>query len=111
MESDEVLDYDSDNSTVKFITSYSEPPLISDFHEETLKLIAETGKVPHEIYELPCHNQRVERAIKLVTETSQKCARKDEREGIIHTILASRREQPKCNSKKDFQMKIQLRET
>ena len=69
-ESHEVRDYDSENSGVKFFTSYSKPPLPSDFQEEILKRIAETSKVPDEIYELPCHNQRVERAIKLVTEIS-----------------------------------------
>ena len=59
-------------------------------------------------YDLPCPNQRVEQAIKLVTATSQKSVKKLKKEGIIHTVIASRKMLPRNDSKKDFIMKIKL---
>ena len=42
-----------------------------------------------------CHNQRVERAIKLVSQTSMNAAKKEDREGIIQTVISSRLDLPK----------------
>ena len=89
--------------------AYTEPPVLAGFSEDNLKWIVTEGKVPGEIYRLPSHNQRVERAIKLVSETSNKAASKEQREGIIQTVIASRKELPKSETKKQFQMKIKFK--
>ena len=58
------------NMNSKFITYYTEPPLLSDFSENNLHLVVTEGKVPDEVYVLPCHNQNIEIVIKLVNEYS-----------------------------------------
>ena len=50
---------------------------------------------------MPCHNQNVERAIKLVSEYSKKA----DREGFIQSVIASRSELPKFDTKKEFTVK------
>ena len=65
-----------DSEDVRHVTSYTEPPVLAALSEDDLQTIVNDGRVPDEIYGLPCHNQRVERAMKLVTETSLKAAKK-----------------------------------
>ena len=61
------------------------------------------------IYGLPSHNQRVKRAIKLVSQTSGKAKKKEDREGIIHAVIASyRSELPKFETKREFKIKWNL---
>ena len=61
--------------------------------------MVEAAKLTDKITGLPCHNQRVERAIKLVCQTSQKSTEKEEREGIIR-VISSRKELPKLETTK-----------
>ena len=89
----------------KFITHYTEPPLLSNFSENDLHHLVTEGKVPDEVYGLPCHNQNVERAIKLVTESSKKACKKTDREGIIQSVISSRFQLPKFDTKKEFTVK------
>ena len=63
----------------RIITSFSEPPVLSDLSEETLRLIANSSRVPDQIYRLPSHNQNVERAIQLVSSVSQRASRKQDK--------------------------------
>ena len=88
----------------KFITYYTEaePPVLSDFSENNLHHMVTEGKVPDEVYVLPCHKQIVERAIKLVSEYSKKTCKKADRVGIIQSVITSRSELPKFDSKKEF---------
>ena len=51
------------------VTEYTDPPILSGYSVQEIKCMAEENKVPNEVYDLPFHNQKVERAIKLVTET------------------------------------------
>ena len=61
----------------KQVTSYTESTILAALSEDDLQTIVNEGRVPtRSTYGLPCHNQRVERAIKLVTETSLKAAKK-----------------------------------
>ena len=92
-----------------WVTSYTEHPVLAKYSEENLQKIVEDSKIPEDIYGLPCHNQRVERAIKLVSEISTKAAKKEDREGIIQTIIASRTEMPAFEVKKQYKMKIQFK--
>ena len=78
-----------DGSTYQ--TRYTEPPILSRCSEEELRQIASEIEAPLEISRLPCHNQGVERTIKLVSESSTK----EDREGIVHSVLASRSDLPK----------------
>ena len=85
----------------KFITYYTEPPLLSDFSENNVHHVITEGKMPDKVYVLSCHNQNVERAIKLVSEYSKKA----DREGFIQSVIASRSELPKFDTKKEFTVK------
>ena len=95
----------SSASDLEYIVSYTEPPVLSDLSEADLLRVVEEGKVPRVIYDLPCHNQRVERAIKLVSQMATKVARKEDRDGMIHAVISSRAELPTFETKKDFKMK------
>ena len=94
----------------KHVTSYTESTILAAWSEDDLQTIVNEGRVPaRSTYGLPCHNQRVERAIKLVTEISLKAAKKVDHEGIIQTAMASRRELPEFEKKKQFKMKLKFK--
>ena len=90
-----------------YCTSYTELPVLSDLSEDELLCIAEDGKIKDIIRGLPCPNQRVERTIRLVSQTSQKSAKKVDREGIIQTVISSRADLPKFESKFQFKVKLE----
>ena len=73
------------------VTEYTDPPILSGYSVQEIKCMDQDNKVPNEVYDLPCHNQKVERAIKLVTETSKKARTKMEREGIVNNVISSRK--------------------
>ena len=87
----------------------TEPPVLSVLSEDDLLCIAEDGKIKDVKRGLPFHNQRVERTIRLVSQTSQKAAKKVDREGIIQTVISSRADLPKFESK--FQVKVILEDS
>ena len=70
----------------RIITSFSEPPVLSDLPEETLRQIAKDSRVPDKIYRLPSHNQNVERAIQLVSSVSQRASQKQDRRNYSHCL-------------------------
>ena len=99
-----------DSEDARHVTSYTEPPALAALSEDDLQTIVNEGRVPaRSTYGLPCHNQRVERAIKLVTEISLKAAKKVDHEGIIQTVIASRKELPEFEKKKQFKMKLKFK--
>ena len=51
-------------------TSYIEPPVLFDLSEDDLLCIAEDGNIKDIIRGLPFLNQRIERTIRLVSQTS-----------------------------------------
>ena len=55
-----------------------------------------------EVGKYPLHNQAVERAIKVVSESSSQVCGQETREGYIKTRLASRKRMSIFESKKDF---------
>ena len=72
------------------ITGYTDPPILSGYSIEEIKSMAE--------------NQKVERTIKLVTETSKMSGVRAEREGIIRIVISSREKLPKFESKRQLKM-------
>ena len=79
------------------------PPLLKDVDKEDLKKCIEMQNIPNlNFLNLPCHNQGVERMVKLVTEASGKVAGQTSRDGMIRSKIKSRDMIPKYNSKKDF---------
>ena len=52
--------------------------------------------------EHPYHNQCVERHIKVITDASSKVAGKDSRDGLVRSVLKSRKLMKKYNLKKDY---------
>ena len=93
---------------ISWVTPYTDPPILSGYSLETINLMSEESKVPEEVFGLPCHNQKVERVIKLVSETATKAISQRDREGIVHTVLASREELPKFENKGHFKIKWQF---
>ena len=90
------------NETGVFRTEYTDTPLLSGYSLQEIECMAQKGRVPCDLYNLPCHNQKVERAIKLVSETSKRTTSRLERDGIIRNVLASREELPKFETKNNL---------
>ena len=70
--------------------------------------MVEAGEVPENIRSLPCHNQKLERTKdhKIGKWNVEKIVDKDEKEGILHSVLASRSELPRFESKQEFVKKL-----
>ena len=100
---------DSYVDMINWNIGYNEPPVLVNIDKDEITKMVETGEVPENIRSLPCHNQKVERTIKLVSETSKKAMDKDEKEGIVHSVLVSRSELPRFESKQEFVKKLKLR--
>ena len=96
---------DKNDANGTLLADYTDPPILSGYSMDEIDDMADKRNIPEELYSLPCHNQKVERAIKLVSETSNKATDKMEREGIIRNVLASREEMPKCDTKKHLRVK------
>ena len=76
----------------------TEPPATKMLNDETLKNI-KTNKL--ELIH-PCHNQAVERHVKLVTEASMHVAGFERREGMIRQKIKSRKLMLSFNTEKQF---------
>ena len=96
---------DIDFTESEYETSYWEPLLLSDYSVNDLQQIVEVGKMSEDINKLLCHNQNLERAIKLVSEASKRRCLKTDREGIVRTVIASRSNMPMFESKKDYKFR------
>ena len=95
--------YDQDENgfeTGNYVTEYTDPPLLAEYSMDEIEAMIEDVSVPKELYSLPCHNQKVERAIKLVSETSKKVTTRVRRDGMIRNVLLSRDEMPRFETKK-----------
>ena len=60
VKNEDIEDDESDFEGSECITSYSEPPVLSSLAFEEIIEIADSGDNPRHIYDLSCHNQRVE---------------------------------------------------
>lgn len=92
----ELIDWD--------IIKLSVPPLLRDLSDQdVIQIIEEPLKsnILKEIKSYPCHTQAVERAVKLVTETSMLVTNAKKRDGVIFTTLYSRSKMPKFDTKKN----------
>lgn len=86
---------------------FTEPPFTKLMPYENIKILAENrGNLENDISRVPCHIQTTERHIKDVTRVSQASAIRDCREAAIAVTLESRKNRPKFESKKDYQLKI-----
>ena len=50
------------NETGVFRTEYTDTPLLSGYSLQEIECMAQKGRVPCDLYNLPCHNQKVDRA-------------------------------------------------
>lgn len=83
--------------------TYSQPPILSNVSDDTLHSLVESGGDDEVLFlRLPCHTQAVERAVKTVTEASLQLCHKNAREALIKNKIRSRKQMPKFESKKDF---------
>ena len=89
---------------VSWLGKYTEPPPLQNHSLESIDKICETGVYPIWWKKVPCHNQAVERHIKLVSEASTKVCGQENREGFIKTTLFSRKLIPTFESKKEFRI-------
>lgn len=94
--------------TVDWSTAKTEPPLIKNFSVDDLwdmvHLYMKSSIFNSYIRLLPCHNQAVERCVRVVTEASQRVTSHKNREGVIKNTLQSRRTMPIFASKKDYKI-------
>ena len=82
-----------------FPEKISVPPILQYWSEEQIR---EGFERPLEIPEYPCHNQSVERGVRLLSEASRRVYGYEERQGYILNTLTSRDNMPSFRSKKDF---------
>ena len=76
----------------------TEPPVTKRMALEDVQLLRETPlRLEH-----PCHNQSVERHIKMVSEASSAVAGFDRRDGLIRQKIKSRKLMKVFNTKKEF---------
>lgn len=85
------------------IEGITEPPLTSNISSKDLIDMIRSEQPFIEIDNYPCHNQAVERHVKLVTETAGCVCGEDNRDGFIRARLESRRKMQKFESKKRLQ--------
>ncbi|ESO05232.1 hypothetical protein HELRODRAFT_171587 [Helobdella robusta] len=77
------------------------PPMLRDINDDKIEAAI---KVPRKwtLKKYPCHNQSVERHVKLVTEASSPVCGALRRDGYIRAKLESRKEIPHFGLKKDW---------
>lgn len=85
----------------------TEPPILRNYSASDLWDMANYYNDSSVIYtsesrKLPCHNQAVERCIKVVTEASLTVCSPDSRDGLIRNKLKSRNIMPKFLTKSQF---------
>ena len=84
-------------------TTISEPPVTRCPSNAIIESYVKSRMLPWGLFpKLPCHKQAVERAVKLVTESSACAVDSSERDGCIIAKLQSRKNMPQFNTKKDF---------
>ena len=79
----------------------TESPVLSDFSDEQLKEIVQTGEI-HDFLCFPCHTQAVERCVKHFTEAASSVCGSEARDGFILGKLKSRNIMLKFDTKKDY---------
>ena len=77
-----------------------EPPLTMGIADEELQEFITTPLLTR----LPCHNQAVERHVKLVTEASASVSSFERRDGLIRQKIKSRKLQKVFEAKQDFKL-------
>ena len=83
---------------------YLEPILSKHISTAQIKAWILSAKDVHvDIQPFPCHNQAVERVIKIVTESSSKVYGHDKLDGYIRVLLNRRKLMPLFDTKSEFQ--------
>ncbi|GBN04430.1 hypothetical protein AVEN_230452-1 [Araneus ventricosus] len=81
-----------------------EPPLTKMLPDMEIETIAKTGKAQDtQLFKVPCHSQRTECYVQLVTEASGKICSLEERHGFILAHIKSQQVK-KFNTKFQFKM-------
>lgn len=85
--------------------SLTEPPLTKHIPSAEIEKMAEMGGfVESKLWNLPCHTQAVERAVKIVSEASSSVCGTKSRDGFIRTTLASRKLMPNFENKAKYKV-------
>ena len=81
----------------------TEPPFTKSLsNEDLLQCIDQQMEVPN----YPCHNQAVERNVKLVTEASLSVAGEEARHGMVLSTITSRKNMPVFDAKQDYHYQV-----
>jgi hypothetical protein len=79
----------------------TEHPFTMDIELQEIQKFTESEEPPIKLYDFPVHSQGTERHIPLITETANKVS-DDQREGLILSMLRSRKLNPCFNSKYEY---------
>lgn len=89
-------------------TAITPPPVLEEFTDEDLKSLVspQVGEEPQklQVTNFPCHSQRVERHVKVVSQAAASYGGEARRDGSIRVKLESRRVMPALKSKKDYKI-------
>lgn len=81
------------------------PPLLRDVSIQDLKKCVDLKSLPNlSFLNFPCHNQGVERCVKLVTESANLVVGHNNRDGFIRARMKSRELMPTFSTKKDYKL-------
>ena len=83
--------------------SVEEPPAIRSMNEDQIKSVINVPLV----LKHPCHNQNVERHVKLVTEASSSVCSFERRDGMIRQKIRSRKLMKRFDNKSQFKFEFQ----
>ena len=87
---------------IEWSDDITEPYLTEHFSEDDLRNFIRDGSKDNVILKFLCHNQAVERHVKLVTECSSKVCTGETQNKLAKTIIRARDKMPKFETKKDF---------
>ena len=88
---------------IKFEDCSTEPPVLKRFTNEEISGF----KTSPLMLKYPCHNQAVERHVKLVTQASNAVSTFARRDGMIRQQIKSRKIMKKFETKQDFRFKVE----
>ena len=87
---------------IEWNDDFTEPLLTKDISDDNLKNFIVNFSENNPIFKFLCHNQAVERHVKLVTECSAKICGQEKQNQLAKSIIHSRKKMPKFETTKEY---------
>ena len=93
------------HQSINWQNNITEPHFLDNIESSDIRTYIDTRNFPNlnkSTFEIPCHSQAVERHIKIVTEASSRVCGHDRRDGMVRSIIKSRGNMKKFETKCQF---------